>query len=516
VTTPEHLPSRDRAGRRRPLKGPSVAVVGAGFGGITAAIELVDHGFRDVTILEAAPELGGTWYWNTYPGCACDVPSHMYSFSYAQRRDWRRLCSPQQEILDYLRGVAREHGVDQLVVPDTALTECTWNEATRRWVLTTRNGRMIDADAVVLATGQLHRPVVPAITGADTFAGHAFHSARWDHEHNLDGARVAVVGTGASAVQFVPAIVDRVSHITVFQRTPNWFMPRRNRPYPAPVHAAIRLVPGLQAYRRRYLYQYLELLTAMIRNPARVGWLGSAISSAFMRRQLRDPEIRRQAWPDYTFGCKRVLFSSTWLPTLQRPNVRLVTAPITRITPNGIQDAEGTHHDVDTIIWATGFATTGFMFPMEVTGAGGRSLREAWDGGPRAHLGVTVPGFPSLFLMYGPNTNTSGGSIITFLEAQARYLRQALEEVRRRDATAIDVRPEVAAASDSALQARFAGTAWLSCESWYRDERGRIVTNWPGYMREYEAATARFNPAEYTFHPRATQDQPSVRTSVPS
>jgi cation diffusion facilitator CzcD-associated flavoprotein CzcO len=479
--------------------GGDVVIIGAGFGGIAAAIELQRHGFTAITVLDAAPGIGGTWYHNTYPGAACDVPSHLYSFSYAQRRDWTRLCSPQAEILDYLRGVARDHGVDARVVPDAPVASCAWDG--RRWTVTTEDGRTFTASAVVVATGQLHRPVVPRVPGAEEFTGRAFHSARWDHGHDLTGRRVAVVGTGASAVQFVPAVVDRVERLTVFQRTGNWFMPRRNRRYPAPLRAAFQHVPGLQAARRWYVRHYAEGLTAMIRHPDTLGRVGRLASTAFMRWQLRDPGLRRAVWPDYAFGCKRVLFSSTWLPTLQRPDVEVVTAPITRITPTGVEDADGRHHEVDTIIWATGFATTGFMLPMEITGVGGRSLREAWAGGPSAHLGITVPGFPSLFLLYGPNTNTSGGSIVFFLEAQAAYVRQALQAVHERGAAALDVRPEVAAASDAALQARFAGTAWLRCDSWYRDGGGRVVTNWPGSMRGYAAATRRLDPSEYRFLP---------------
>lgn len=478
-----------------------IVIVGAGFGGIAAAIELRRHGFHDVTILEAAPELGGTWLRNDYPGAACDVPSHLYSFTYAQRRDWTRLCSPQAEILDYLRGVARRFRIDRWIVPNTAVTACTWDDNTLRWTLTTDDARTIEADAVVLATGQLNKPSIPAFEGTEVFRGHVFHSARWDHTYDLHGKRVAVIGSGASAVQFVPEIARVVGRLSVFQRTGNWFLPRKNRPYPALIRAAIRHVPGLQAWRRTFVYHYGESLTAMIRHPETVGRIGRARSSRFMRRQLKNPGVRAKAWPDYTFGCKRVLFSSAFLPALQRPNVELITDKITRLTSAGVETADGRHREIDCIVYATGFASTEFMFPMKIAGAGGRTLDDAWADGPHAHLGMAVPGFPSLFVMYGPNTNTSGGSIIVYLEAQARYLRQALQEVCARSAAAIDVRPEAEAASDREVQQRFPGTAWTRCDSWYRDETGRVVTNWPGYMREYEQRTARLNPAEYTFLP---------------
>ena len=267
-------------------------------------------------------------------------------------------------------------------------------------------------------------------------------------------------------------------------------------------------MPGLQDYRRWFMFEYCEGLTLSIRHPRTVGRLLGLRSAAFMRAQLKDPEVRRKAWPDYVFGCKRVLFSSAYLPALQRPNVELVTDRIAEVTPAGIRTADGREHALDVLVYATGFRTTDFMFPMEVRGADGTDLRDAWAGGAHAHLGITVPRFPSLFLLYGPNTNTSGGSIVFYLEKQAAYVRQALEAVRDRGAAALSVRPEVEAASDAALQARFEGTAWTACDSWYRDERGRIVTNWPGYMREYRRAVERLEPAEFDFLAPAERPAP--------
>jgi cation diffusion facilitator CzcD-associated flavoprotein CzcO len=482
-----------------------VAIVGAGFGGVAAAIELRRAGIGEVTILDRAPDLGGTWFYNSYPGCTCDVPSHLYSFSYHQRRDWSRLCSPQREIHEYLREVARANDIERLIHPNRTVTSCAWSEQTCRWRIATAEGERHEADVIVLATGQLHQPSVPAIEGIDTFAGHSFHSARWDHDYALQGKRVAVVGTGASAVQFVPEIAGRVAHLTVFQRTGNWFLPRQNQRYAPAIKAAIRWIPGVQAFRRKYIFHYCESLTAAIRHPRTLGRLLHLRSAVFMRSQLRDPELRRKVWPRYTFGCKRVLFSSHFLPALQRANVELVTAAIARVTPEGIVTGGGRLHAVDCIIWGTGFRTTEFMLPMEVRGAGGTLLSESWAEGAHAHLGMSVPGFPNMFLMYGPNTNTSGGSIIFYHEAQAGYIRQALEHLRQRQAGAIEVRADVESASDRAVQARFAGTAWTQCDSWYRDERGRIIANWPGYMREYCEQTRRLDPAEYRFAPRAPE-----------
>jgi cation diffusion facilitator CzcD-associated flavoprotein CzcO len=482
---------------------PEVLIVGAGFGGIAAAIELRRHGITGITILEKAPDLGGTWFYNSYPGAACDVPSHLYSFSFAQRRDWSRLCSPQAEIHAYLHEVAHTYGIDGLVQTNTTVTACSWDAERCRWSVETASGTVHEADALILATGQLDQPSRPRIEGADTFAGHSFHSAEWDHSYALAGKRVAVIGTGASAVQFVPEIAPVVKHLSVFQRTGNWFMPRRNRRYNKTIKTAIERIPGLQALRRRFVFEYTESLTVSIRHPNTFGRIARARSVQFMRSQLKDPAVREKAWPDYTFGCKRILFSSHYLPALQRANVELVTDAIARFTPAGIVTAAGTEHELDCVIWATGFKTTDFMFPMRVTGADGADLHEYWSGGAHAHLGMCVPGFPNMFVMYGPNTNTSGGSIIVYLEAQAAYIRQALQQLRTRAAAAIEVRAEVEAASDRALQARFAGTAWTECDSWYRDEHGRIVTNWPGYMREYLEQTRQLDPAEYSFAPLA-------------
>jgi cation diffusion facilitator CzcD-associated flavoprotein CzcO len=487
-----------------------IVVVGAGFGGIGAAIELRRHGFRDVTVVDRADGIGGTWLHNTYPGVACDVPSHLYSYSYAQRGDWPRLCSPQEEILRYLREVARDHGVDDCVLPNTEIAACAWDHVACRWTLTTAEGASLDADAVVIATGQLHRPAVPRLEGRETFAGHSFHSAEWDHGYDLRGKRVGVVGTGASSVQFVPEIAEQVEHLAVFQRTGNWFLSRKNRPYPRLVAALTRHVPGVRAFRRAFTFNYAETLTLMIRHPDTWGRLGRLRSTVFMRWQLRDPELRRKAWPNYTFGCKRILFSSYYLPALARPNVELVTERIERLTPAGVVTADGHEHALDCIVYATGFRANDFMFPLEVTGAGGRTLREAWADGAHAYLGMTIPGFPSLFVMYGPNTNTSGGSIIVYLEAQASYLRQALTLVRDSGAAAIDVQPDVEALGDRRVQDRFAGTAWLRCDSWYRNPTGRIVANWPGYMREYVRRTRTLDASEYNLVPLPEREPAAV------
>jgi cation diffusion facilitator CzcD-associated flavoprotein CzcO len=485
-----------------------IVIVGAGVGGLAAAIELRRHGHRDMTLLERRERLGGTWLYNTYPGCVCDVPSHLYSFSFAQRRTWSRLCSPQDEILRYLDAVAREHGIDELVVPGVDVSACEWGGGASEWTVTSADGRSWKADALILATGQLHQPAMPKLEGADEFAGHSFHSARWDHSYDLSGKRVAVIGTGASAIQFIPEIAPEVGKLYVLQRTGNWFLPRRNRPYPAAVRWLIERVPGLQSFRRRFIFYYAESLTMMIRHPKTWGRIGRLNSTLHMRRQVKDKGLRRRMWPDYTFGCKRILFSSEYLPALCRPNVELVTEPIERLSEHGIVTADGAEHEIDCLIYATGFRTTEFMFPMEVVGRDGLTLRDAWADGPHAHLGISVPAFPSLFLMYGPNTNTSGGSIIWYEEMQAQYIRQALDLVRASDAGAIEIRADVEAASDREVQERFKGTAWTQCHSWYRDEAGRIVANWPGYMRDYDERVRMLDPGEFELLPAPVPVEP--------
>ena len=479
-----------------------ILIVGSGFGGVAAAIELLRHDAGTVTVLEAAEGIGGTWHHNTYPGAACDVPAHLYSFSFAQRRDWTRLCSPQQEILGYLREVADDHGVTPLVRCGQRVRECRWDDDAGEWAVDTERGDTFRADAVVLACGQLNRPAIPDLPGAETYRGHSFHSARWDHGFDLRGRRVAVVGTGASAIQFVPPVAKAAASLTVFQRHGSWLLPRTNRVYSPVNRWFVERVPGLQRLRRALTYAAVQMLTRSIRHPRTVGRAAAWYSARFMRGQLPDPELRARAWPDYTFGCKRILFSSQYLPTLTRPDVELVTEPLAAMTETGLRTADGTERDFDCVIWATGFRVSEFVAPMRVIGAGGRELAQEWRDGAHAHLGIAVPGFPSLFFMFGPNTNSSGGSVIVYLEAQAAYIRQALAHLSRGGYRSVSVRPEVEAASDVALQARFAGTAWTACDSWYKDEGGRIVANWPGYMGEYVERTRVFVPDEYAFTAR--------------
>ena len=470
--------------------------MGAGFSGIAMGMALRRDGVDDFTIFERSSDLGGVWQANHYPGSACDVPSYLYSFSNEQRRGWTRPCSPQAEIMDYLHEVADGHGVTPKVRTQVEIASAEWGAAAGRWRLTTTAGDTHEAESLVVACGQLSRPNWPSIPGREDFAGHEFHSAEWDHDYDLTGKRVAVVGTGASAVQFVPPVADRAEHLDVYQRSPPWMLPRRNGEYPRWARWLLRHVPGLQALRRRYLLAVMESAILGLTRVEPLRWLLAAWAHVFMRLQLRDPELRRKLWPDYPVGCKRVLFSSHYLPALQRSDVEVVTDRIERITPGGVV-AGGRERPVDCIVWGTGFRASDFVLPMRVTGRDGVELQDTWTRGAEAHLGITVSGFPSMYMLYGPNTNLGVGSIIEMIESQVRYVSGALRATEAAGAP-LDLRPEVQRWSGELVQDRLRESIWVSCDSWYRqDGEGRVVNNWPGFMAEYRKLTSSFDPGEY-------------------
>ncbi|MEA2355292.1 MAG: hypothetical protein QOD61_1421 [Solirubrobacteraceae bacterium] len=475
-----------------------VAIVGAGFGGIATAIALAREGIDDFVVLDRFDGVGGVWRQNTYPGAACDVPSCLYSFSYEQRRDWTRACSPQAEIRDYLEATVARYGISDRLRLGTEVVRADFDDRTLGWRLVTDRDETIEARHLVLACGQLNRPAWPPIAGIEAFAGRSFHSAEWDHSYDLRGKRVAVVGTGASAVQFVPEIAREVERLHVFQRSAPWMLPRRNPRYGGLTRAAIRHAPGLQRLRRAATRAVMEVGIAALAEGKVLHAGLSAASKAFMRGQLRDPEVRRRAWPDYPIGCKRILFSSYYLPALQRANVELVTEAVERIRVDGIETRDGRLREVDCIIYGTGFRAQEFVVPLDVRGSGGRSLEEGWAGGADAHLGLTVAGFPNMFLLYGPNTNLGVGSIIVMLEAQVAFVIDALRRLAATGSVAIDVRPEVQRASGEALQRRLSRSVWTGCRNWYvRPENGRVTNNWPGHMAEYVRATRSLRPEDY-------------------
>ncbi|MCX6466051.1 MAG: NAD(P)/FAD-dependent oxidoreductase [Pseudonocardiales bacterium] len=474
------------AGRR-----PRVAVIGAGFGGIGMGVALREDGVADVTLLDKADGVGGVWRANTYPGAACDVPSHLYSFSFAHGREWSRRFAPQPDILRYLERVAREHDLAPRL--RTEVTEARWDDDRALWRLDLASGESLEADVLVPACGQLSRPARPRIPGLETFAGPAFHSAEWDHDVDLTGKRVAVIGTGASAIQFVPAIVDRVGAMTVFQRSAPYLIPRPDGPYR---RALLRALPGWRAGARAFWTAFFETgALGFTRVPAMTVPFRWAFE-AMLRAQVSDPALRERLRPDYPVGCKRVLISSDWFPAITRPHVEVVTDAIAEVVPEGVRTADGVLHPCDVIVLGTGFATTDFLTPMKVFGSGGTELSQAWRDGARAHLGITVSGFPNLFLLYGPNTNVGSGSIVHMLESQIAYVRQAIAHLAAGGGP-LSVRPDVESRFDTEIQERLGRSVWTGCQSWYRTASGRIVNNWPGLMREYRRRTARFDPADY-------------------
>jgi cation diffusion facilitator CzcD-associated flavoprotein CzcO len=468
--------------------GPRVVIVGAGFGGLGAARALRQQGIDDITILERAGAVGGVWRDNTYPGAACDVPSPLYSWSWSLNPAWSHRYSPQAEILDYLERAARDAGVMELVRTGQEVRAATYDDSTATWRVETTDGTAYDADIVVSAVGQLSDPVVPDLPGLDSFAGPAFHSARWRHDVPLAGTRVAVVGTGASAIQFVPAIVDQVKELTVFQRSAPYVVPKPDTEYRPLHHRLFDRYPAVMRGERGATFHLTEVLNRAFDADSPMGAPFFAtmrqVWRAHLRRQVKDPALRAQLVPDYPIGCKRILFSNDWYPALARDHVRVVTEAVAELEPTGVRAADGRRYDADVLIWGTGFSATEFLRTIRVTGRGGTDLHEVWKDGATAYLGVAVPGFPNFFCVYGPNTNLGGSSIIGMMEAQAGWIAQVARRVADTDHRTFEVRPDVAAAYDREMQDRLGRSVWAHCDNWYR-ENGRITTNWPGLVAEY-------------------------------
>ena len=479
-----------------------VAIIGAGFSGLGMAIRLKQEGIHDFVVLERAESLGGTWRDNTYPGCACDVPSNLYSFSFAPNPDWSRTFSPQPEIWEYLRRVSAEHGVDPHIHYHHEVTSAHWEEASELWRIQTTAGELT-AEMLVAGAGPLSDPKLPDIDGIDRFEGTIFHSARWNHEHVLDGERVAVIGTGASAIQIVPRIQPGVGSLHVFQRTPPWVMPHRDRPTARWERLLYRAFPPAQRLVRGAVYWVRELFVLPLMHP-REGSLPERLARRHLNAQVTDPRLRACLEPSYRIGCKRILISNDYYPALQRPNVELVTDPISAIRPHGIVTADGRERELDTIILATGFHVTDMPVAELVHGGDGRTLAEIWQGSPQAHLGTTVAGFPNLFLLVGPNTGLGHNSIVFMIESQLHYLMECLRFMDRGGLGVVEVREQVQRRSNEELQRRLKDTVWNSggCVSWYLDEHGRNTTIWPGSTWPYRRRLRRFGADDYRLRPR--------------
>ena len=448
-----------------------MAIVGAGICGIGAAIELRRAGITDVVLLEKGEELGGTWRDNTYPGCACDIPSVLYSYGFAPNPDWTRVFAEREEIQAYVLRIAREHGIEPLVELRTEVREARWQEAEQQWVIGTSGGRLL-AGALILAAGPLHEPVLPDVEGLSTFAGTAFHSSRWRHDHDLRGERVAVIGTGASAAQFVPHIQPQVGKLTVFQRTPPWVMPKLDWRIGLVQRRLVKRLPILQRIARHAVWGGIDAMILMTHR-ARLARLAQPVARWNIRRGVKDGRLRRLLTPDYTIGCKRVLISSAYYPALAAPNVELVPWAVREIRPHAVLDAQGVEHPVDTIIFGTGFHVTDLPISDRVRGRDGRTMAEVWEGSPRAYLGTSVSGFPNAFTLFGPNIGT--GSAFVMLEAQLRYVVSTLTTMRARGWSSVDVRPEAQAAFKADVDRRLARSAWNAggCQSYSPRREGQ-------------------------------------------
>jgi cation diffusion facilitator CzcD-associated flavoprotein CzcO len=469
---------------------PSITIIGAGFGGIGTAIELTRAGFTDVTVLEKADGVGGVWRENTYPNAACDVPSSLYSWSFAPNPGWPHRYSRQDEILAYIERTAGDLGVLDLVRTGVEVTEAAYDETARSWHLTTAAGEYLDTDVLITAVGQLSRPAIPHLPGIGSFEGPAFHSAEWDHDVDLTGKRIAVLGTGASAIQFVPGIQPDAAHVTVFQRSAPYVVPKPDREYTAAHTRSFTRFPRSQAFGRQLTWVLSEQLNKSLGSSGPTKSLMKLAWHAQLRAQVRDPELRAKLKPDYPLGCKRLLFSNDWYPTLARPNVEVVTEPVVEVLPNGVRSGDGTVHDADVIIYGTGFAATEFLAPMQITGVEGADLHARWKEGARAYLGLSVPDFPNLFVVYGPNTNLGGSSIINMLEAASGAITTLLRHAESQGGGAIVVRPDAEQRFDEEIQERLAHSVWVTCSNWYREDGGRITTNWPGQVAEYQRRCA--------------------------
>ncbi|MET9482239.1 NAD(P)/FAD-dependent oxidoreductase [Streptomyces sp. NPDC006638] len=480
-----------------------VAVIGSGFGGLGAAVRLRREGITDFVVLERAGSVGGTWRDNTYPGCACDVPSHLYSFSFAPEPDWPRTFSGQSYIRAYLERVADTFGIRPHLRFRHEVTRVRWDEVALRWEVTTTQGDFT-ADVVVSAGGALSDPRVPDVPGLETFPGEVFHSARWDHSRELRGRRVAVIGTGASAVQIVPAIQPEVGRLTVFQRTPPWVMPRSDRAITRIERLMHRALPASGTVRRQFLWGVRELqVSAFTKRPDLLGVV-ELLAKANLARAVKDPALRAALTPSYRIGCKRILLSSTYYPALARPNVDVVASGLAEVRGSTLVAADGTETEADVIVFGTGFHVTDVPIAERVVGAGGVTLAEAWKDGMEGLRGTTAAGFPNWMMITGPNTGLGNSSMILMIEAQLEYLADYLGQLGRLRGpggapVALDARVSAVGAWTRRVQERMTRTVWNTggCTSWYLDAHGRNTTIWPGTTREFRRETRAVDLAEY-------------------
>jgi cation diffusion facilitator CzcD-associated flavoprotein CzcO len=477
-----------------------VVIVGTGFSGLGMAIQLRKEGREDFVILEKADDVGGTWRDNTYPGCACDIPSHMYSFSFEQNAGWSRAYSQQPEIWAYMRKVAEKYDLRRFIRFGQEMTGARWDDEEGRWHVTAKSGAEFVANFLVAGVGALHLPQIPELPGIEKFQGESFHSARWNHDYDLEGRKVAVVGTGASAIQFVPRIAPKVAALSLFQRTPPWIMPKSDHKMPSWARRAFRSVPLLQRVYRDFLYWTLEVRAIGFNGHMGVMKLAERIARRHIRKHIEDPVLRRKVVPDYTMGCKRVLVSNDYYPALTRENVDVVTEGVKEVREHSIVDNAGVEHEVDAIIYGTGFHVTDAFDDLDIVGRNGRHLGKEWSSeGMRTHLGITVSGFPNLFFLLGPNTGLGHNSVVFMIESQISYVADAVRMVERAGAKSLEAREDVQERFNADIQRKLGKGIWTQggCKSWYLDAKGVNRTIWPGFTWRYWLDTRKVKPTDF-------------------
>jgi len=468
------------------LEKSRVIILGAGVGGLCAAVRLRQQGYSNITILEKSGGVGGTWRDNSYPGACCDVPSHFYSYSFAVNPDWTRTFSPQAEILAYLEDVARRFDILRHCRFNTEVDAARYDAAQKCWQVTTKSGESFEGEILISGIGQLNKPLIPTLPGLDQFQGPSFHSARWRHDVDLTGKKVAVIGNGASAVQFIPPVAEQAGQLTVFQRSANWIVPRNDKAYSPWVGRLFRLLPPLHRLFRAWIWLLLEKNFFAMRPGSLFSKLFMKAASDHLNAQVPDPVLRKVLTPDYPAGCKRILISDDFYPALTKPHVRIETGHIAAIEPDGVRTEGGTKIAADVLIFGTGFETTTFMSPIRIYGAAGQSLDQVWTQGAEAHLGILQTGFPNFFMLYGPNTNLGHNSIIFMIEAQVHYMLECLNGLKRLGKRTLDVKHEAQAVYNARLQRELKETVWATgCTSWYKRADGKITNNWSSFTARY-------------------------------
>jgi len=507
-------PPSTNGSRRREAK---VLIIGTGFSGLGMAARLKQTGEEDFLVIERRSDVGGTWHDNTYPGCACDVPSNLYSFSFALNPDWSESFSPQPEIRAYLEDVATREDIRRHVHFDTTVTEARWDEDRARWIVVTDRGTF-EARILVAGLGALSEPAVPEVAGLDRFEGAMFHTAAWDHDYDLTGKRVAVIGTGASSIQVVPAIQPVVGHLDLYQRTPPWIMPRTNRPLTRIERFVYRRVPTVQKLVRNAIYWARELMFLGFKGRSRVMQVAEVGARKHLAEQVRDPALRARLEPDYAIGCKRILLSNDYYPALTQPNVELVTAGIAEVRAHSVVDVEGNERPVDAIVLGTGFHVTDMPAMRQLFGIGGQSLEESFGAtGMRAYKGTTFAGFPNLFMLMGPNTGLGHTSMVYMIESQVQYTLDAIKTMDAEGIESVAVTPERVRSFNDGVHERMRKTVWMrgGCTSWYIDDHGRNPILWPDFTFRFRRLTRRFDAEAYDVRPiRAATAAPALSGAV--